>query len=55
MKGISSKQFFKRSVILNKKDFYGTLGVDKSATQADIKKAYISAFDIISLPLLDPP
>jgi len=37
------KQFFKKTNILfnSKKDYYNTLGVDKSATQAEIKKAYI--------------
>lgn len=34
--------FFKQSkLMLNKKDYYSTLGLTKSATQADIKKAYI--------------
>ncbi len=38
----SKKLFFKQNnLLLNKKDYYSTLGLSKTATQADIKKAYI--------------
>lgn len=37
------RQFFKKTNILfsSKKDYYNILGVDKTASQADIKKSYI--------------
>lgn len=38
--GQESRRSFRSSNVMNKKDFYQTLGVGKGSTQDEIKKAY---------------